>query len=121
MRILVADDNAFYRHMLVSTLAEWGYETVIAVDGEEAWHKLQGERAPQVAILDWVMPKMDGLDVCRKVRGMHNPEPTYIIIRTSREGKENIVTALESGADDYLTKPFDRRELIARIQAIVRR
>jgi putative two-component system response regulator len=120
MRILVAEDNAFYRHMLVSTLTEWGYETVVTVDGEQAWEKLREKDAPQLAILDWMMPKLEGLEVCRRVRALHNPEPTYVIILTSRSGKENIVTALEHGADDYLTKPFDRGELRARLQVGLR-
>src|SRR3954453_10422231 len=120
MKILIAEDNSFYRHMLVSTLREWEYEVVAAVDGLEAWEKLRGEDAPQLAILDWMMPKMDGLEVCRRVRALHNPEPTYVIILTAKEGKENIVTALEGGADDYITKPFDREELRARLQVGLR-
>jgi putative two-component system response regulator len=120
MKILIAEDNAFYRHMLMSTLTEWGYETVAAVDGAEAWAKLQREDAPQLAILDWMMPGMEGTEVCRRLRSFPKPEPTYVIMLTSKDGKENIVAALDSGADDYLTKPFDRAELRARLQVGLR-
>jgi putative two-component system response regulator len=120
MRILIAEDNFFYRHMLVSTLNEWGYETVATADGNEAWAKLQRSDAPRLAILDWMMPGMEGPEVCRRLRALHKPEPTYIIMLTSKEGKENIVAALDSGADDYLTKPFDRGELRARLQVGLR-
>ena len=115
MKILIAEDNMFYRRLLAGTLAEWGYEVVTACNGAEAWQILQEENAPKLAILDWMMPEMDGPEVCRRVRSLQRPEPTYLIILTAKEGKENIVRALEEGADDYVIKPFDREELRARL------
>ena len=116
MKILIADDNHFYRCALKSTLSEWGYEVIAVADGQEAIKALQGEQAPKIAILDWMMPIVDGLEVCRQLRATPQREPTYVIILTSREGKQNAVMALESGADDYITKPFDRGELSARLK-----
>jgi putative two-component system response regulator len=116
MKILVADDNHFYRCALTATLVGWGYEVVEVADGEAAWEVLQSPQSPKIAILDWLMPKIDGLEVCRQLRANPRQEPTYVIILTSREGKSNAVTALDSGADDYITKPFDREELSARLR-----
>jgi putative two-component system response regulator len=116
MKILIADDNHFYRCALRATLADWGYEVTAVSDGRAAWDVLQAETAPKLAILDWMMPGLDGLEVCRRLRALHRAEPTYVIVLTSRNGKENIVAALESGADDYITKPFDREELRARLK-----
>src|SRR5204863_3231620 len=116
MKILIADDSHFYRCALKAALTGWGYEVVEAHDGAAAWDVLQQDAAPKLAILDWMMPGLDGLEVCRRLRAVPRIEPTYVIILTSRNGKENIVTALESGADDYVAKPFDRDELHARLR-----
>lgn len=120
MKILIADDNDFYRCMLAATLTEWGYDVVTAAEGVTAWQALQDADAPKIAILDWVMPGLDGLEVCRKVRAVPAVVPTYIILLTAKGGRENIITGLESGADDYINKPFDREELHARLQVGLR-
>jgi putative two-component system response regulator len=120
MTILIAEDNAFYRHALQATLQEWGYEVLAVADGIRALEVLQGPDAPKLAILDWMMPGLEGVEVCRRVRALPRAEPTYLIILTSRTGKENIVAALESGADDYVCKPFDREELRARLKVGLR-
>jgi DNA-binding response OmpR family regulator len=117
VKILIADDNLFYRSMLEATLVEWGYEVLVASDGEEAWQMLQPRDAPQLAILDWMMPRLDGLEVCRRLRALKRPVPSYLILLTAKGGKENLVTGLQNGADDFIAKPFDREELSARLQA----
>src|SRR4051812_35779162 len=99
MKILIAEDNNFYRLALQTTLGEWGYEVVAVPDGKAAWDVLQRDDAPKLAIVDWMMPNMDGLEVCRRVRAVPRPEPTYIIMLTSRDAKSDIVTALRGGAD----------------------
>ena len=116
MRILIADDNHFYRRALEMTLREWGYDVVTAADGLAAWAVLRRPDAPKLAILDWVMPGLDGPEVARRVRAAGHHEPTYVIILTSKDDKGSAVAALDSGADDYVTKPFDRDELRARLR-----
>src|SRR5690349_25109274 len=84
-------DNNFYRRALQLSLEEWGYEVVTAADGEAAWEVLSGDQAPKLAILDWMMPGLNGPDVCRRLRALHRHEPTYVILLTSKGGKENAV------------------------------
>src|SRR5437762_14164923 len=107
MRILIADDNRFYRHALKAVLLEWGYEVGEAADGVQAWDILRADDAPKLAILDWLMPRLDGLELCRKVRSLPHPEPTYLLILTSLDGKQCSLAAFEAGADDFIRKPFD--------------
>jgi DNA-binding response OmpR family regulator len=120
MRVLIADDEATSRHLIQATLGGWGFEVLVAVDGCEALRVLQESRGPEIAILDWMMPGIDGLDVCRRMRATMPNAATYIILVTARGGLENVVRGLEAGADDYITKPFDPRELRARLHVGVR-
>lgn len=117
MRILVAEDDAASRMILENALTKWGYDVVSAEDGFEAWEKLKVPGAPPLVLLDWMMPRMDGVEVCRKIRRMEKPDanPFYIILLTARDSKEDVVEGLSAGANDYITKPFDNDELMARI------
>lgn len=115
-KILVAEDDRISRRMLESLLTEWGYDVVTACDGVEAWQILQIKDAPRLAIIDWLMPNMDGLDVCRQARALSSQNPLYLILLTIKTNREDIVTGLRAGADDYITKPFDLAELEVRLQ-----
>ncbi len=117
MKILIADDSIVSRHLLDATLRKWGYEVVVACDGSEAWDVLQGPNAPTLAILDWVMPGFTGPEVCRLVRQRGREPYTYILLLTSKSLKEDLIEGMESGADDYITKPFDQHELKVRLRA----
>ncbi len=116
-RVLVAEDDAMFRKILRTWLESWGYEVMIAADGAQAWELLQGERPPHLLILDWIMPKPDGVELCRLIRERQKSPYQYILLVTAKDGTEDLVTGLESGADDYLSKPFDRSELRARLRA----
>jgi signal transduction histidine kinase len=120
VKLLVVDDNQFYCRMLQTTLTEWGYDVVTAGDGRQAWELLRGPDAPRLALIDWMMPEMDGLELCRRVRAAAMPGPPYLILLTAKGGKENIITGLEAGADDYIPKPFDLDELRARLRVGLR-
>ncbi len=117
MRVLIAEDDAVSRHLLEATLAKWGYEVVVTVDGLQALEALTRPDAPSLAILDWMMPGLDGSQVCLKARELAGDRLLYMILLTAKGRKEDIVEGLTAGADDYMTKPFDRGELKARINA----
>jgi DNA-binding response OmpR family regulator len=116
MKILIADDDRVTRRMLEVLLAEWGYETLVACDGLQAWEILQAVDAPKLAILDWVMPGLEGLEICRRVRQLSNRQQAYLILLTVKGNSRDIVAGLKGGADDYITKPFDLEELQAHVQ-----
>jgi len=120
MRILIAEDDAVSRRLLEATLSKWGHDLVVACDGAEAWRALEGPDTPPLAILDWMMPEMDGTEVCRRVRAAASPTPPYLILLTALGGREDIVAGLTAGANDYITKPFDRGEMQARLQVGIR-
>jgi diguanylate cyclase (GGDEF)-like protein len=116
-RILIAEDEITFRHMLKTFLTKWGYQVVVVSNGLEAWEVLQGKDRPRLALLDWMMPNMDGVEICRAVREK-KPDPyIYLLLLTSRDQKQDVVEGIEAGADDYLIKPFDPQELRARIHA----
>jgi DNA-binding response OmpR family regulator len=117
MRVLVAEDNPLARAALERQLGSWGYVVVSVADGEAAWQVLGGPDPPRLAIIDWGMPGVDGLEVCRRVRQAAGDEPPYLIVLTGRGSLEDIVAGLESGADEYLTKPVEPAELQARVRA----
>ena len=115
MRILIAEDDFTSRAMLAAVLHKGGHEIVEANNGVEAWQAMQQADAPKMAIIDWMMPKMDGLELVRRVRGLATDQPPYLIMLTSKGEKADIVAGLDAGANDYLGKPFDAGELRARV------
>jgi sigma-B regulation protein RsbU (phosphoserine phosphatase) len=115
MRILIAEDEPISRLMLETNLIRWGHEVVVTTNGAEAWVEFQKEGTPALAILDIMMPEMNGLEVCRKVRQMPNPLPPYLILLTGKQEKEDVVAGLKAGANDYLIKPFHHEELQVRL------
>jgi DNA-binding response OmpR family regulator len=115
MKILIAEDNSTSRILLSSMVKSWGYQVSEAEDGVQTLAILEKPQAPQLILLDWMMPGTNGPDICRHIRRRVNQDPAYVIMITAREGKENIITGLEAGANDYITKPYDRDELRARI------
>jgi phosphoserine phosphatase RsbU/P len=120
VRILIADDDLLTRRLLEKILAKSGHEVVAAASGSEAWQILSGQDPPALAILDWMMPQMTGVEVCRKVREAGGSAPSYLVVLTSRGQTDDLVTAFEAGADDYITKPFEAEELRARVSVGVR-
>jgi len=115
MKLLVAEDDAISQVMLKALVAKVGYDPVLTGDGLSAYEVLSKPDAPKLAILDWMMPGMDVVEVCRKVREIKTSEPPYLILLTSRDNQEDIVKGLKSGANDYVVKPYDVEELQVRI------
>ncbi len=116
-KILVAEDDPVTRRILQFNLEKWGYTTVVTANGVEAWQVLTGDAPPSVAILDWLMPEMEGLELSRKIRENPATASTYVILLTSRANQGDSILGLEAGADEYVTKPFELDELRARVRA----
>jgi two-component system, cell cycle response regulator len=115
--VLVAEDDPVFRHLLERQLSAWGYRVITVNDGQEAWDALQKPDSPDLLILDWMMPSLDGVELCRRIRQERNHRYEYILLLTGKDEKQDVIDGLNSGADDYLTKPFDIRELRARLRA----
>ena len=116
MKILIGDDSLTHRVMLEAIVKQWGFEAVLAEDGEQAWDLLSGPDAPRLVLLDWEMPGLDGLEVCRRVRQREDQDPPYILLLTARRETADVVTGLDAGANDYIAKPFENTELHARLR-----
>jgi len=116
VKILIAEDDRVSRRLLEARLQKDNHEVMVAEDGAGAWRALEADPTIPLAILDWMMPGLTGPEICRKLRQQQTDQPTYVILLTSRDSREDIVSGLEAGANDYVTKPFDFDELRARVQ-----
>lgn len=116
MKILVAEDSKYYQSVLKDTLVKWGYEVILTGDGIQACEKLKEDDGPKLAIIDWMMPQMTGIEVCKEVRSVIDKSYIYLILLTANSSKEDVVRGLEAGADDYMIKPFDEMELKFRLK-----
>ncbi len=115
MKLLIAEDDLTSRAMLAAVARKWGYEPIAVEDGEAAWQVLRQPEPPRLLLLDWMMPRLDGLALCRRIRREESSDPPFIILLTGRGETEDIVKALEAGANDHVAKPFDNTELQARL------
>jgi DNA-binding response OmpR family regulator len=115
MKILIAEDDSITLKMLERKLGSWGYEVVSFTDGNAAWEKLQQDDTLNLLLLDWMMPGMDGIEICRKLKHQSIETPLYIILLTALDKEDDIVAGLDAGADDYITKPFGNNELRSRV------
>ena len=115
-RILIAEDHYVSRHLLERNLINWGFQVQAAADGEAALKILEGENPPALVLIDWIMPKIDGLEVCRRVRARVEQPFTYVLLLTAKNHKDELAAALEAGVDEYVIKPFEPAELRARLK-----
>ena len=115
MKVLVAEDDRTTRFMVASLLTQWGYDVVTAENGNDAWQILQEDEAPHLAVLDWLMPGMEGPEICRRLRRQEG-RYRYVLLLTVQGDRASVISGLEAGADDYVTKPFDAQELRMRVQ-----
>jgi putative two-component system response regulator len=120
MEVLIADDDGMVRALLRRALRKWGHDVVVCCDGLEAWNALQGPDAPRLAVLDWLMPGMEGPEICRRLRSRETDAYTHVLLLSVRAERGDVLEAIRSGADDYMTKPVDLSELEARIDTAVR-
>ena len=116
MKILIAEDDTTSRRLLKAALEKWGFNVTAVADGRKAWEAFQDEDPPRIAIMDWMLPGLDGIEVCRRIRTTETSFSIYIILLTSRSEKQDIVNGLGAGANDYIIKPFDQDELQARVE-----
>jgi len=115
VRVLIADDDPVLRHALEKQLASWSYTSVVATDGKQAWQALQHPEPPPLAVIDWNMPDLNGVELCREIRAASSLATMYVILLTGHRDQKDVVVGLDSGADDYITKPFSWDELRARL------
>jgi len=120
MRALIADDDRTTTTILARALARWNLDVTVAHDGAAAWEALSADEAPSLAILDWMMPSLDGIEICRRVRQDPARARMYVMLLTARDSRADLVAGLDAGADDYLIKPFDTEELRARVHVGIR-
>lgn len=120
MKILIAEDDPVSKRVLEEFLRKWGHQVVAVTNGADAWSVLQTEDPPRIAILDWMMPELEGVEICRRTRALSNKAYTFLMLLTAHGQKDSLLTGLKAGADDYLSKPFDGEELRARLQVAER-
>jgi phosphoserine phosphatase RsbU/P len=117
MRVLIAEDERVTARLLSEVVRSWGYDVVMATDGYEALAALEADDPPELALLDWMLPGLDGTEICRAVRTAARSSSTYLILLTSKSARADVVAGLQAGADEYLVKPVDHEELRARLHA----
>jgi len=118
--VLVAEDDPISRNILTAWLRKWGFEVTVAEDGLQAWHAIQQKDAPKLIILDWMMPGIDGIELCRRIRSQESSVYPYVLLLTAKDAKQDLINGLSAGADDYLTKPCNVNELRTRLNVGIR-